>query len=520
MRTAFLLASLALAASATAQIPLPSYGNTFTANLTRGYWFQAPVGFTIQGLSVPNEAAQPFQVVEVINLGAAPPAYPGTVVGTQLFYDNSTAGGSIIPCNIPVAPGDYIGILGACNDSLGSTNSYNSYASSAGPFTSNILGNAVTLTRFGTQFGIGAGGNQPCWEEAGGQLSRVEMYVGTGGGNFALAQPYGTGCYNKTASFYETFAANTFDLSNTSLMLTPTGNGYITLPGSNSWWTPVGTNLGLTDDSVSAALPLGFTLNYPGGSTTDVYVSSNGFVWAQANTNSACCTGDPITLLNSGARWCGLWNDLNPGAAGTVIFDTDPANGAAYVTFTGVTEYAQTNSNNFQFAFFSTGTVELRWQSCAIVGHQALVGWSPGVAQINPGSIDISATPVIFTEPDQIPLVLGASARPVIGTSINLNTSNIPANSGLGATIFGFAEITAGLNLVGLGMPDCFQYLSLDASQIFIPAGGTGTQAFNIPNDAGLSGVIMLAQSAAFSPGANALGVVTSNGMRLLIDLN
>jgi hypothetical protein len=132
MRTAFLLASLALAASATAQIPLPTYGNTFTANLTRGYWFQAPVGFTIQGLSVPNEASQPFQVVEVINLGAAPPAYPGTVVGTQLFYDNSTAGGSIIPCNIPVAPGDYIGILGACNDSLGSTNSYNSYASSAG----------------------------------------------------------------------------------------------------------------------------------------------------------------------------------------------------------------------------------------------------------------------------------------------------------------------------------------------------------------------------------------------------
>lgn len=101
------------------QIPLPSYGSTFTSTLTRGYWFQAPVGFTIQGLSVPNEATQAFQVVEVINLGAAPPAYPGTVVGTQLFYDNSTAGGSIIPCSIPVAPGDYIGILGACTSSVG-----------------------------------------------------------------------------------------------------------------------------------------------------------------------------------------------------------------------------------------------------------------------------------------------------------------------------------------------------------------------------------------------------------------
>lgn len=74
-----------------------------------------------------------------------------------------------------------------------------------------------------------------------GSIARVELYVGTGGGNFALAQPYGTGCYDKsTASFYETFAANTFDLSNTSLLLTPTGNGYIGLPCSNSWWTPPG----------------------------------------------------------------------------------------------------------------------------------------------------------------------------------------------------------------------------------------------------------------------------------------
>ena len=53
------------------------------------------------------------------------------------------------------------------------------------------------------------------------------------------------------------------------------------------------------------------------------------------------------------ARWCALWNDLNPGSGGTVQFDQDVPNGAAYVTFTGVPEYASANSNTFQFAFFA-----------------------------------------------------------------------------------------------------------------------------------------------------------------------
>jgi len=521
MRIAILLAGLALASTAAAQIPIPAFGNTFQSTLTRGYWFQAPIGFTIQGLSVPNEAAQPFQVVEVINLGAAPPAYPGTLVGTQLFYDNSSVGGSIIPCNIPVAPGDYIGVLGACTSTVGSTTSYNSYGTPAGAFTSSILGNPVTLTRFGTQFGIGAGGNQPCWQEAGGQLSRVELYVGTGGGNFATATPYGTGCYNAFASFYQSFAAGSFDLSNTSLTLTPTANGYVVFPGTNAWFTPVAPSLGLTDDSVSAALPLGFTLNYPGGSTTDVYASSNGYVWAQANANSGCCAGDPVTLLNSGARWCALWNDLNPGVGGAVTFDADPANSAAYVTWTNVPEFgAAANLNNLQIAFFASGVVELRWQACSITNHQVLTGWSPGVAQRNPGSIDISATPLIITEPDATPLTIGASARPVIGTTINLNSTNVPLSSTLGVTIFGLTEITNGLDLTSIGMPGCFQYQSLDGSSIFFPVAGSGSQVFGIPNNAGLSGVEIKAQSAAFAPGANPLGVVSSNGLRLTIDIN
>jgi hypothetical protein len=88
---------------------------------------------------------------------------------------------------------------------------------------------------------------------------------------FAYTANYGTGCYSAgRASFYQTFPNGTFSLSNNAIQMLPTGTGYVVTPGSNTWWTPVGTNLGLTDDSVSAALPLGFTFSYPGGSTTNL----------------------------------------------------------------------------------------------------------------------------------------------------------------------------------------------------------------------------------------------------------
>jgi hypothetical protein len=338
---------------------------------------------------------------------------------------------------------------------------------------------------------------------------------------YAVAASYGTGCIDRAgATFYETFPPNTFDLANTSLSLLPSGSGYVVLTGSNTWWTPVGTNLGLTDDSVSAALPLGFTLNYPGGSTTDVYASSNGFVWAQPSTDNGCCDGNPGSLRGAGARWSALWNDLNPASAGTVVFDQDPTNGAAYLTYTGVPEYGTTNLNSFQFAFFSNGAVEIRWQGCTVANHTVLAGWSPGGGAKDPGSVDISTSLPIVTTPDIFPLAHSASARPVLGSTITLNTTNVPMGTVIGTTLFGLAEWNPGLPLAGLGMPGCFQYLSIDASAIWFPVGSTGSTVFPLPSSIGFAGVQVKTQSAALVPGINALGAITSNGVRLTLDQN
>jgi len=339
---------------------------------------------------------------------------------------------------------------------------------------------------------------------------------------YATSTPYGQGCIDRaSATFYELFPNGTFDLSNTSLQMLPTGNGYLAIPGGNQWWPPVGANLGLIDDSVSAALPLGFTLNYPGGSTNAIYASSNGFVWAQPSINNGCCVGDPGALRSDGARWAALWNDLNPGIGGTVIFDTDPANGVAYLTFSGVPEFGlPANLNTFQYAFYASGVVEMRWQNCAVTARQVLVGWSPGGGTRNPGSIDISATPVILTEPDQTPLALAAGSRPVLGTTVALNSSQVPANTAIGATLLGLVELNPSLPLTPLGMPGCFQHLNVDATAIWLPTGTTGSTNFPLPNNPGLAGVVIRTQSAALVPGINPVGAITSNALRLQLDLN
>lgn len=295
MHLAKLVAALGLASMAAAQMPIPPFSSTYTATATRGFWFQCPANCVVTGLSVPNEAAQPNQVVEFIDLGTAPPpAYPGTIVGTTLFYDNTTAGGSVIPTAIPLVSGNYYGVLGACTPSVGSSTSYNSYSTVTGTtFTSDILGTPTDITRFGTQFGIGAGGGQACWSELAGTICRVEVYVtATGGGTIATNTTLGEGCVRSYTSFYQLFStAASMDLANSSLQYINSGGGTYLVVGGTGTYNPVGslgtpTALALTDDSSVVAGTLGLT------------VGSNGWIALGAG-NSTGSSATVAAFLNN-----------------------------------------------------------------------------------------------------------------------------------------------------------------------------------------------------------------------------
>lgn len=501
------LALAALTSVALSQVTIPPHSSTYNG-YTRGYYFVAQTNFNIVQLELPTNAYQ-----------------AGDTAGFLVRVNGATALRSVgnptatISTFIPIAIGDTVDILGNWSPAAtGNFTAHNSYTASMTNFATTIEGVPHTIQRSGWQWDIGDANytSGAYLAPTTGQMGRILMYTSTSGGGtvLATATPVGAGCVNRaSATFYETFAAGTFDLSNTAWQMIPTGTGYLVLPTANNWWTPVGANIGLTDDSVSAALPLGFTLNYPGGSTTDVYASSNGFVWAQANTANGCCTGDPAGFVAGAARWSPLWNDLNPGAGGTVVWDQDPINGAAYLTYTNVPEYATSNLNTFQVAFFSSGVVEMRFQSCSILSHQVLTGWTPGNS-LDPGSIDISAQATIVTQPDLRSLAFTSSARPIGGTSINLITSNVPIPAPFGAVLVGFSN--PNLPLAGFGMPGCTQYSDGLATLLFFPTGSSHSMAFSVPN---YPGVTLHTQSAVYAPasGATPLGAVASNGITLLI---
>jgi hypothetical protein len=151
-----------------------------------------------------------------------------------------------------------------------------------------------------------------------------------------------------------------------------------------------------------------------------------------------------------------------------------------------------------------------------------LAGFHAGGSSLDPGNRDISATLASsFTcGIDVRALDLTATARPLVGTSLNLVTANVPGNSPVGVNLLSFTQHNPGLDLTSLGMPGCRQYTGLDVSRLFIPAAGQGTSPFVLPNVPAYSGLICYSQSAAFSASANPLGVLASNGLTLTIGIH
>jgi hypothetical protein len=519
----------ALSAGAVAQqIPIPPFVSTFSGALTRGFWFQSPVTCLITGVRVPDESLQGVQCVEIDRLATAPPAYPGTIAPTQLFYANNQPSANILPTNILVNAGDFIGVLGAC----GTATMNNSYGAT-GAFNSTILGQPVVLTRFLTQFNLSTtGGNQLCSSEVAGSFGRVEVYVSPAGPGVASAIPYGTGCYSPStpptqsqcASIYENFATSAaFDLGSSAITWLPTGGGgYVMLPGITTYVTPSGTATSVAfGDDIEQVVALTGAFPFNGGTTSSLAVCSNGYV-SVATGNGTGFSPLAATMLAAPQTGWWNWHDYNPTIAGSGLIKFEEVAGIAYVTWDGVWDYggaAAANANTFQFQFDETsGAVHLVFQTMSALGNNRLVGYSPGGASLDGGSQDISVllpASITLRAADLSPLALNASGRPITGTSINLVTTNIPSGTALGATLLGLTQFNPGIDLTIIGMPGCFKYTDGSVSLLILVGGPSASVPFNIPNNPAFVGIHVFAESAMFSAGFNTLGVIASNGMDL-----
>ena len=128
-----------------------------------------------------------------------------------------------------------------------------------------------------------------------------------------------------------------------------------------------GTAVSLTDDSVSGALPIGFSFEYYGTIYSDVYASSNGFITVLPGQPNGCCTGGilPSTTTPNGVI-AGWWEDLSPNLGGTIHYETlgTAPNRVFIVQYTDIPHYPGGNEVTKQYKLFEgTNTIEVHYQA-------------------------------------------------------------------------------------------------------------------------------------------------------------
>lgn len=334
----------------------------------------------------------------------------------------------------------------------------------------------------------------------------------------ARIQKVGTGCGSCSSAVYEYWSNPGFDLANRAMTMTLNTGAYTVQEVPVSFAPVTGTVLPMSDDTeVVVALP--FTLPYPGGSTTQLRVCSNGFISPAASPGTGW-TPTASAFLNGPPRWAAAWHDFHPNATGQVLVDSSPS--LVTVSWSNVPNRGTTDQNTFQFQFLPNGTVHILWGAMAAAGNSYLVGWTPGAVGQDPGGRDFSATlPVpyqlcagYFTGMD-----LDVDARPVLGTTIEWTTSNIPAGTPFGALLLSLTWLNPPVDLSGIGMPGCQAHLDNWFAESFLAPPTSVQHTLTIPNDNALISVILVSQAATYSPPLTPFGYIVSNGIVLTLGL-
>ena len=353
------------------------------------------------------------------------------------------------------------------------------------------------------------------------------IWIATPWAGCATSQDYGRGCIDAVDSFYEIMAPTAFDLANSSWTLLRGSNGYTAVSALASYQAPSPTAAIVANaDDIVQTVTLTQAMPVPGGTTTQLSISSNGNVALAGAGNGAGFAPDAGNFL-AFAQTCiaAAWHDYNPTLAGSGKILFEQVGSTAYVTWDAVYSYGSTLPDKFQYQFdLLTGNVTVVYLVMSFGSSNYLVGYSRGGVSPRTEASDLS---VAF--PASLPvadagvqgLTVTASGLPLVGNAaFGLAVSRIPTVSPVGVMFFGDQQVPA-LDLGFLGMPGCRAYSNANLTSATFPAlqpAGTGTQGLPIPNSLPLVGVTLTTQAVAFTL-ANPLNLVTSNGTSFTIGL-
>jgi len=186
---------------------------------------------------------------------------------------------------------------------------------------------------------------------------------------------------------------------------------------------------------------------------------------------------------------------------------------------------ATAGSNTFQVVLHASGDVDVVYgalsnQNVAYT-NTAVFGFTPGDGHPVGAPIDVSAAIVsgYAAGNNAIPPRLDVDARPVLGASIDVVTTDVTTGTLFSVLAVGSSAYSPALDLGVIGMPDCFLHSNayLLLLQTPDPVSGDFVLPLPIPPNPALQGVTLVLQAAPLTVGYNALGLLTSNGLCLRI---
>ncbi len=517
MRKALSLASVLLGAALTAQSPLTTnFVGDNGGSVGGGVYFDltvnpaAGVGVVALDVHLTSPAGTPGSIELWARSGTAFGAENSTTGWTRRAVGSVVSAGRFTPtrCLFPAPFTLPVGLNGIALCSVGVAQAYtNGTGSNQTYSTAELTLQAGTATR--ACFGPGAPFSP--------RVVNCRIYYGTE--VFATVTRAGRGCNAAAVSFYAEWAGGAFDMANRSWRATPNANGGVNVTVSPATFVaPTGTGLALTDDSLSGALPLGFTWSLtPGVTTTAINVCSNGFIHLQPNAVATDFLPTPARALQGGPRLAALWCDLEPdGTTNTanVFFETAP--GVARVTWLNVPHFNGTGTTTVQVVFTdgSPDTVDVLFLAAGHPVAPQMTGYSPGANNRDPGNRDLTLAIPFTTATDLAPLDQGADLL-IIGTTPNLLVADITAGSLSGIELLGLPS--APIDLTAIGMPGCFLNVTPLIDLPFAISGSNAATPLPIPNDVNLLASQVAVQALTVTPGANTLNLRTSNAVVLTI---
>lgn len=365
----------------------------------------------------------------------------------------------------------------------------------------------------------------------------------------------GQGSGTNVASWYDRIedAANASTaLQGRALQFTNIATGYVISEAAGATFRPASGNetvIPAVDDGefqfTMPNLPVPIPSDQGGGSTTDVWVHSNGYIsFTGPNDPLFFVPIDPQAAMDQDEfTLFATYHDFNPTepGSGQIWIEEDLAaqpSPTLYITWDGVESYPLNvaNPSTVQVQVdLGTGNIVVVYETIDAVGgstfaggDDTLIGWSP--AGVSPPVPEGDFTTLgaaggagnfIGQLPEVRPLKLEVAGTPLVGSTISFDTSDVPSGFSIGTTLID-TTVTPPVPLTPFGAaPGTVSYLPVTTSLLFGLDPGNLSVPFPLPNNPALTGVELYGQSFwfdLFQLGTNPFGnLLGSNAMRVKI---